>query len=119
MGMKFIENCSQWQGFILEQFAKGCLPWERLRVGAGEEYQEEEAAKSTLNELTMNPIFCCPVLLDEREVKKIVSEVKYKRKEEWEENALKFVFTSHFPALTFDWQLIKPIFPGQMFCPCQ
>lgn len=80
VGMKFMENCSQQQGFILEQFAKDYSPWDRLRAGAGEEYEEEEAAETTCNKLAMNPILCPRVLLDGKEVKKIVSEVKHEKK---------------------------------------
>lgn len=48
--------------------------WGRGRVLGG------RSNKDTLNELTVNPIFCHTVLLDEKEVKKIVNEVKYEKK---------------------------------------
>lgn len=88
--------------------------WGRGRVLGG------RSNKDTLNELTVNPIFCHTVLLDEKEVKKIVNEVKYEKKGRLgRKRFLRFVFTSHFSDLTFDQQIIKSIFPGQVFCPCQ
>ena len=43
-----------------------CLPWEGPHAGAGEECEEQGAAQTACDELTVTPIPCAPALLGGR-----------------------------------------------------
>jgi len=63
---QLVKSCSLWQGRTLEQFVEDCLPWEGPHAGAGAECEEsspeeERAAETTCDELTMAPIPRPPV----------------------------------------------------------
>lgn len=39
-GGMFMENCSQWEGLILEKVIEDCLLWEGAHTGVREEHEE-------------------------------------------------------------------------------
>jgi len=51
---------------MLERFVENCLPWEGPYTGAGEECEEEGAAETKCDELTITPIPHPPVRLEGR-----------------------------------------------------
>ncbi|KAK4829093.1 hypothetical protein QYF61_002044 [Mycteria americana] len=57
----FLKDCTLWKGPMLEKFVKDSLPWVRPHTGAGGEREEEGAAETRHDELTITPIHCLPV----------------------------------------------------------
>jgi len=62
---QFVKSCSPWEEPILEQFMENssCLPWGGPHTGAGEECEEEGAAKTMCDDLTTAPIPRPPAML--------------------------------------------------------
>jgi len=56
-------NSSSWEGPTLAQLVKDCILWEGPHAGAGEEREEEGAAKTKCYQPTPTLIPCPPTLL--------------------------------------------------------
>ncbi|KAK4818457.1 hypothetical protein QYF61_013663 [Mycteria americana] len=63
-----LKNCSQREGYTLEQFVKDCIPWEGPHAAAGEEREEEGVAEMNFYELAATPIPHPPVPPGRKEV---------------------------------------------------
>jgi len=99
-----MKSCSPWEGLTLEKFVENCLPWAGPHTGAGEECEEsspeeEGAAETTCDELTITPIPHPPAPLGgggrETGVKLSLG------REGWGEGVLRSGFISHYPTLIF------------------
>jgi len=67
---QFMKSCSPWEGLMLEQFLEDCLhgrdPTLEQKSARSPSAEEEGAAETTCDELTVTPIPHPPVLLGGR-----------------------------------------------------
>jgi len=96
---QLMKNCNLLEGPMLEQFVKDCIPWVGPHAGAGEESEEEGAAQTKHDELSVTPIPHLPAL----EVKKTRVKLSLGRREGQGEGVWRFVLVPHYPTL-FNWQ---------------
>lgn len=92
------KNCSQWEGYTLEQFVKDCMPWEGNHTAAGEKREEKGAAETNFYELGCNPSSPSPCTSWDEGGRRVRSEVESGRKEEGRGKYF-LVFVSHYPIL--------------------